>query len=150
MSLTVHTLDLGRAATDSTFFVRHRQPGTLVSAPVNGYLIVGGDAPIVVDTVYGAAAICGDIVCDIEDQAVKGLMQNGYLEPQVSNNFGVATRQEIASIKKMLNQAAFVLPGHDLGAKVDNGEVVGRVDGPTVPGPILPLPSPEVTEGAHR
>jgi glyoxylase-like metal-dependent hydrolase (beta-lactamase superfamily II) len=277
MSLTVHTLELGRAAADSIFFVRHRMPGTLVSAPVHGYLILGGRAPIVVDTgfrnddvmariglqpdmradntmeaqldrygvaiedvgmviqthlhvdhaghledfpmatpvvvnrremefaasglqglgyapedlkhmldrthapnavrwldleltgpvnvapgvrceyagghtegslvVYvdtteGAAAICGDIVYDIEDQAINGLMQSGYLEPQVSNNFSGSTRQEIASIKKMLNQASFVLPGHDLGAKVAHGEVVGRVDGLTVPGPVLPLPSP--------
>lgn len=277
MTLTVHTLELGRAATDSLFFVKHRMPGTLVSAPVHGYLILGGEKPIVVDTgfrnddvmarvgfvpdlreenslqaqldrygvaiedvgvvvqthlhvdhaghndefplttpvvvnrtemefaagglqglgyapedlkhlidrthapgamrwldleltgpvqiapgvrceyagghtegslvVYvdtadGEAAICGDILYDIEDQAVQGLMQNGFLEPQVSNNFTGSLRQEVAAIKKVLNKATFVLPGHDRGAKVENGEIVGRVDGLSVPGPILPLPSP--------
>ncbi|MBB6380509.1 glyoxylase-like metal-dependent hydrolase (beta-lactamase superfamily II) [Pseudonocardia eucalypti] len=281
MSLTVHTLELGRAAADSTFFVRHRVPGTLVSAPVHGYLILGGDAPIVVDTgfrnddvmarvglhpelrdensmeaqldrygvsidevgmviqthlhvdhaghidkfptttpvvvnraemefaasglqglgyapedlkhmidrthapdavrwldleltgpvsvapgvrcehagghtdgslvVYvdtehGPAAICGDILYDIEDQVITGLMQNGFLEPQVSNNFSGSLRGETAAIKKVLNNATFVLPGHDIGAKVENGQVIGRVEGLTVPGPVIALPSP----GASR
>jgi glyoxylase-like metal-dependent hydrolase (beta-lactamase superfamily II) len=276
MSLTVHTLELGRAAADSTFFVRHRQPGTLISAPVHGYLILGGEAPIVVDTgfrnhdvmariglqpelreqdsleaqldrygvgieqvglviqthlhvdhsgqidqfpsttpvainrreiefaasglqglgyapedlkhlidrthtpnavrwldleltgpvyvapgvrcepagghtegslvVYvetadGEAAICGDILYDIEDQVVQGLMQNGFLEPQVSNNFTGSLRQELASVKKVLNRAAYVLPGHDRGARVENGVIVGRVEGLSVPGPIAPLPA---------
>ncbi|HZZ45721.1 MAG TPA: MBL fold metallo-hydrolase [Pseudonocardia sp.] len=277
MSLTIHTLELGRAAADSTFFVRGRAPGTFVSAPVYGFLILGGESPIVVDTgfrnddvmsrvglhpdlrdensmeaqldrhgigieqvglvihthlhvdhaghtdkfplttpvvvnrkeiefaasglqglgyapedlkhlidrthvpnavrwldleitgpvsvapgvrcelagghtegslvVYvdtpaGEAAICGDILYDIEDQAINGLMQNGYLEPQVTNNFAGSTRQEIASIKKVLNRAAFVLPSHDHPAKVENGQVVGRVEGLTFPAPAVALPSP--------
>lgn len=277
MSLTVHTLDLGRAATDSTFFVKHRIPGTVVSVPVYGYLVLGGDAPIVVDTgfrndevmerigflpdlrdehsieaqldrhgvaidevgaviqthlhvdhsgqiekfpmatpivinrtemefaasglqgmgyapedmkhlidrthapdairwldlelsgpvsvapgvrceyagghtqgsivVYvdtadGQAAICGDIVYDIKDQVFAGLMQNGYLEPQVSNNTTVSTRAEIASIKKVLDKADYLLPGHDRAAKVECGRVVGRVAGLTVPGPLEPAAAP--------
>lgn len=277
MALTVHTLELGRAVTDSSFFVRHRQPGTMVSAPVHGFLIMGGSTPIVVDTGYrdtdamtrvglqvesnddntleaqldrfgvaieevgaviathlhvdhaghfddfplttpvvlnrremefaasglqglayapedlkhlldrthapggirwldlevtgpvnvapgvrceasgghtegslavyvdtgeGDACICGDILYDIEDQAINGLMQNGYLEPQVTNNFAGSTRQEIASIKKVLNRAAFVLPSHDHPAKVENGQVVGRVEGLTFPAPAVALPSP--------
>jgi glyoxylase-like metal-dependent hydrolase (beta-lactamase superfamily II) len=277
MSLTVHTLELGRAATDSIFFVKHRTPGNFVSVPMHGYLILGGEAPIVVDTgfrnddvmarigfdpdlraendieaqlarygvaieevgaviqthlhvdhagqtdrfpmttpivvnrtemefaasglqglgyapedlkhmidrthtpnavrwldleltgpvnvapgvrcefagghtegslvVYvdtgdGEAAICGDILYDIKDQAYEGLMQNGHLEPQVTNNFMVSARAELAAVKKVLNKASFVLPGHDRGARIENGRVVGRVDGLTVPGPLLPGDAP--------
>jgi len=281
MGLTVHTLQLGRAITDSSFFVRGRAPGTLVSAPVNGYLILGGRAPLVVDTGYrnadvmarvgmaveyraensleaqldqhgvtieevgaviathlhvdhaghfddfplttpvvlnrreiefaasglqgpgyapedlkhlidrthtpggirwldleltgpvriapgvrcelagghtegslcvyvetddGEACICGDILYDIQDQVLERLMQTGALEPQVSNNFATSTRQELASIKRVLDRAAYLLPGHDRAARVVDGEVVGRVEGLTVPGPVEPLPA----EGAYR
>jgi glyoxylase-like metal-dependent hydrolase (beta-lactamase superfamily II) len=276
MSLTIHTLELGRAAVDASFFVRGRRPGVVHSAPVYGFLILGGAAPIVVDTGYrnedvmaclgfqpdlreensieaqldrygvaieevgaivqthlhvdhaghindfplttpvvvnrkemefaasglqgpayqqddlkhmidrthtpgavrwldleitgpvtiapgvrlevagghtegslvvyvdtgeGEAAICGDIFYDIEDQAVQGLMQNGYLEPQVTNNFVTSLRQEIASIKRVLNKATFVVPAHDRAAKVENGEIVGRVEGLSVPGPVEALPA---------
>jgi glyoxylase-like metal-dependent hydrolase (beta-lactamase superfamily II) len=281
VSLTVHTLDLGRAVTDSSFFVRRRQPGTLVSAPVNGFLIMGGAKPIVVDTGYrdadvmtrvglevefsdentmeaqldrfgitiedvgaviathlhvdhaghfsdfplttpvvlnrreiefaasglqglayapedlkhlidrthalggirwldlevtgpvnvapgvrceasgghtegslavyvdtgeGEACICGDILYDIQDQVLERLMQTGYLEPQVTNNFVGSLRTELASIKRALNKSTFLLPSHDRGAKVVDGEVVGRVQGPTVPGPVESLPA----AGAYR
>lgn len=277
MTHTVHTLELGRATTDSSFFVKHRLPGTAVNVPMHGYLILGGPAPIVVDTGFrnndamarigfepdlreehaieaqldrygvaidevglviqthlhvdhsgqidkfplstpvvvnrtemefaasglqglgyapedlkhmidrthspdavrwldleltgpvniapgirceyagghtegsmviyvetaeGEAALCGDILYDIKDQVFSGLMQNGYLEPQVTNNFVVSARQEIASIKKVLNKAAFVLPGHDTAAKVADGQIVGRVDGPTVPGPLIDAGAP--------
>jgi hypothetical protein len=37
MSLTVQALELGRAITDGSFFVRGRTLGTLLSAPVHGY-----------------------------------------------------------------------------------------------------------------
>jgi glyoxylase-like metal-dependent hydrolase (beta-lactamase superfamily II) len=276
VALTVHTLELGRAVTDSSFFVRHRQPGTMVSAPVHGFLIMGGSTPIVVDTGYrdtdamtrvglqvesnddntleaqldrfgvaieevgaviathlhvdhaghfddfplttpvvlnrremefaasglqglayapedlkhlldrthapggirwldlevtgpvnvapgvrceasgghtegslavyvdtgeGEACICGDILYDIEDQVLERLMQTGHLEPQVTNNFTGSLRTEIASIKRALNRSTFLLPSHDRAAKVVDGEVVGRVEGPTVPGPIESLPA---------
>ncbi|HEY1973590.1 MAG TPA: MBL fold metallo-hydrolase [Pseudonocardia sp.] len=279
MALTVHTLELGRAVTDTSFFVRGRTRGELVSAPVHGYLILGGHAPLVVDTGYrdaevmarigmpvehhddnsieaqldrhgvaiedvgaviathlhvdhagnfddfplttpvvlnrreiefaasglqgqgyapedlkhlidrthapggirwldleltgpvqvapgvrcegagghtegslnvyvttdnGEACICGDVLYDIQDQVVARLTEAG--EPVLSNNFAPSARQETAAVKRVLNRADWLLPGHDRGARVVDGAVVGRVEGLTVPGPVEALPA----EGAYR
>jgi N-acyl homoserine lactone hydrolase len=50
LSLHIHVLDLGRAETDSSFCVWGRSPGTRVNLAINGYLILGGETPIVIDT----------------------------------------------------------------------------------------------------
>ena len=57
MTLTIKTLDFGRAIADSSFMVRGRAQGILVSAPVYGYLILGGEKPIVVDAGYRNADV---------------------------------------------------------------------------------------------
>src|SRR5581483_7025262 len=66
MDLTVHTLELGRAVTATSFFVRGRAPGELVSAPVYGYLILGGRAPVVVDSGYRNAEVMARIGMPVE------------------------------------------------------------------------------------
>lgn len=52
MALSIHPLDLGQAQTDSSFLVWGRTPGRRVTAAVLGYVVLGGDYPIVVDTGY--------------------------------------------------------------------------------------------------
>lgn len=50
ISLTIHPLDLGTVEIDTSFPVWSRTPGTRTTIAVIGYLILGGPAPIVVDT----------------------------------------------------------------------------------------------------
>jgi N-acyl homoserine lactone hydrolase len=52
VALSVHPLDLGHAETDSSFLVWGRTPGHRVTAAVLGYVVLGGEHPIVVDTGY--------------------------------------------------------------------------------------------------
>lgn len=49
MGLTVEVLNLGDIRGDWSFTVAGRMPGTPVIAPANAFLILGGDAPLLVD-----------------------------------------------------------------------------------------------------
>jgi N-acyl homoserine lactone hydrolase len=49
MGLTVHRLNLGEMTSDWSFTVFGRPPGTTIVGPANGFLILGGADPIVVD-----------------------------------------------------------------------------------------------------
>jgi N-acyl homoserine lactone hydrolase len=49
MALTVHRLNLGEMATDWSFTVFGRPPGTTIVGPANAFLILGGERPVVVD-----------------------------------------------------------------------------------------------------
>ena len=50
MAITIHPLLLGEAQTDTSFLVWGRTPGTRMTIPVSGYLVLGAGDPIVVDT----------------------------------------------------------------------------------------------------
>ncbi|WP_342075036.1 N-acyl homoserine lactonase family protein [Yoonia sp. SS1-5] len=94
-----------------------------------------GSMNVIVETAEGLACICGDVVYDFNDQIVKHVRVNNYMEPQVTGNHSGSKRAEKAAFKKLMNNYTFVLPTHDKGAKVEHGQVVGRT-GMVVPGPL--------------
>ena len=55
MGLEVKVLDLGDIALDTSFLVLALEPGRRQEVPTFGFLITGGEAPIVVDTGFDAA-----------------------------------------------------------------------------------------------
>jgi glyoxylase-like metal-dependent hydrolase (beta-lactamase superfamily II) len=94
-----------------------------------------GSMNVHVETAEGRATICGDVIYDFNDQIIEPLYQIGSHEPQVTGNHGGSKRNEKAQIKKLLNTSRFLLPVHDRPAKIDRGQVVGRLD-MVVPGPV--------------
>lgn len=50
MSLEIYPIELGRLSMDASGLVLFRRPGETVTIPFLGYLILGGEAPILVDT----------------------------------------------------------------------------------------------------
>ena len=81
-----------------------------------------------VETAEGRATICGDVIYDFNDQIVTPFHEISANEPQVTGNHGVSKREEKAAIKKLLRTARFLLPVHDKPAKIEHGQVVGRMD----------------------
>src|SRR3954447_20998033 len=61
MGLEVKVLDLGDIELDTSFLVLALEPGQAQQVPTLGFLIVGGDAPIVVDTGFSDPAIMGNL-----------------------------------------------------------------------------------------
>lgn len=94
-----------------------------------------GSMNVMVETAEGLACICGDVIYDFNDQVVNHVRVNNYMEPQVTGNHSGSKREEKAAIKKLLNNYKFLLPVHDRGAKIEHGQVVGRL-GMMCPGPI--------------
>jgi glyoxylase-like metal-dependent hydrolase (beta-lactamase superfamily II) len=94
-----------------------------------------GSMNIHVETAEGRATICGDVIYDIQNQIVDPFHQISFNEPQVTGNHAGSKREEKAAIKKLLSGSKFLLPVHDKPAKIENGQVVGRLD-MAVPGPI--------------
>ncbi len=94
-----------------------------------------GSMNIHVETAEGRATICGDVIYDFNDQVVEPLYQVNAHEPQVTGNHAGSKRGEKAAIKKLLASSKFLLPVHDKPAKIEGGQVVGRLD-MQVPGPI--------------
>lgn len=99
------------------------------------YAHTEGSMNVIVDTADGLACICGDVIYDFNDQIVNHVRVNNYMEPQVTGNHAGSKRNEKAQIKKLLNNFKFLLPVHDRGAVIENGQVVGRL-GMTCPGPV--------------
>jgi glyoxylase-like metal-dependent hydrolase (beta-lactamase superfamily II) len=95
-----------------------------------------GSMNVHVETAEGLATICGDVIYDFNDQIVEPLYQISANEPQVTGNHAGSKRGEKAAIKKLLNSSRFLLPVHDKPAKIDRGQVVGRLEG-QVPGPVV-------------
>lgn len=107
-----------------------------------------GSLNLLVTTDQGTAVICGDVIYDVEHQCVEPHVQNMLDEPQIAGHRYESTISEKAGIKKVLNQADWILPLHDKPARVDElGRVVGRVDGGVVPGPVVAYGAPV---GAHQ
>ena len=52
MTLEVKVLDLGDIELETSFLVLARNPGEVARVPTFGYLILGGEAPVLVDTGY--------------------------------------------------------------------------------------------------
>ena len=94
-----------------------------------------GSMNVHVETAEGRATICGDVIYDFNDQIVEPLYQVNAHEPQVTGNHAGSKRGEKAAIKKLLASSRFLLPVHDKPARIDGGQVVGRLD-MQVPGPI--------------
>jgi glyoxylase-like metal-dependent hydrolase (beta-lactamase superfamily II) len=95
-----------------------------------------GSMNVHVDTAEGRATLCGDVIYDFHDQIINPFHELHDNEPRTTGNHGVSKRQEKAAIKKLLNSSRFLLPVHDKPAKVEGGQVVGRMD-MAVPGPIV-------------
>lgn len=94
-----------------------------------------GSMNIHVETAEGRATICGDVIYDFNDQVVRPFHEIHDHEPRVTGNHSTTKRQEKAAIKKLLSGSKFLLPVHDKPAKIEGGNVVGRLD-MAVPGPI--------------
>jgi glyoxylase-like metal-dependent hydrolase (beta-lactamase superfamily II) len=100
-----------------------------------------GSMNVHVDTVEGRAIICGDVIYDFNDQIVTPFHEISFNEPRTTGNHGVSKREEKAAIKKLLSAGKFLLPVHDKPAKIERGQVVGRMD-MAIPGPVVQsLPS---------
>jgi len=123
-------LDLELSGPDEIF------PGIVCEA-AGGH--TDGSMNIVVETAEGKACICGDVIYDIQNQIVDPIYQVLDYEPQSTGNQSTSKRQERAAIKKALNSGTFVLPIHDWPARVENGRVVSRLVGGSVPGPEQPV-----------
>jgi glyoxylase-like metal-dependent hydrolase (beta-lactamase superfamily II) len=61
MGLEVHVLDLGDIELDTSFLVLAQDPGRRQEVPTFGFLITGGEAPIVVDTGFSEPEIMGNL-----------------------------------------------------------------------------------------
>lgn len=94
-----------------------------------------GSLNVHVATAEGQATICGDVIYDIQDQIVEPFRVSFAAEVQVTGNHAGSKRGEKAAIKKLLNSSRFLLPVHDRPAKVEQGQVVGRLEW-SVPGPV--------------
>ena len=100
-----------------------------------------GSMNIHVETAEGRATICGDVIYDFNDQIVNPFHELHHNEPRTTGNHGNTKREEKAAIKRLLSGSRFLLPVHDKPAKIEHGQVVGRLD-MAVPGPIVQsLPS---------
>ena len=94
-----------------------------------------GSMNVHVETAEGRATICGDVIYDFNDQIIEPLYQVNAHEPQVTGNHAGSKRGEKAAIKKLLATSKFLLPIHDKPAKIEGGQVIGRLD-MQVPGPV--------------
>jgi glyoxylase-like metal-dependent hydrolase (beta-lactamase superfamily II) len=61
MGLEIKVLDLGDIELESSFLVLAHDCGVLIEVPVFGFLILGGEDPIVVDTGFSEPAIMGNV-----------------------------------------------------------------------------------------
>jgi glyoxylase-like metal-dependent hydrolase (beta-lactamase superfamily II) len=107
-------------------------PGVILEA-ANAH--TEGSMNVHVETAEGRATICGDVLYDIQAQVVEPFHEIQANEPRVTGNHSGSKRAEKAAIKKLLNGSRFLLPVHDKPAKIENGQVIGRLD-MAVPGPV--------------
>jgi glyoxylase-like metal-dependent hydrolase (beta-lactamase superfamily II) len=105
-------------------------PG-LVCYPANAH--TDGSALVVVETALGRAFITGDVIYDIHDQIILPFGSAQDREPTHTGHHTGPRRHEKAAIKRILNQADFILPAHDRAAAVKHAEIVGRWHG-DIPG----------------
>lgn len=119
-----------------------------------------GSMSIVVTTSDGEACLCGDLIYDVEaalldhpDQTPMARVQPCIFaagEPALTNNFTTSVLQELGAMKRV-TRYRYVLPAHDAPGVLEQGVLVGRIHGDTIPGPVSPVPtSPQAApnEGA--
>ncbi len=95
-----------------------------------------GSMNVHVETAEGRATICGDVIYDFHDQIIEPFRSFGPEEYQVTGNHGGSKRAEKGRSRKLMNSGAkFLLPVHDKPAKIERGQVIGRMD-MAVPGPV--------------
>lgn len=95
-----------------------------------------GSMNVHVETDEGRATICGDVIYDFNDQIIAPQRSFGPEEYQVTGNHGGSKRGEKGAMRKLMHSGAkFLLPVHDKPAKVENGQVTGRLDY-AIPGPV--------------
>ncbi len=80
MGLEVHVLDLGDIELDTSFLVLAHDPGRAQQVPTLGFLITGGEVPIVVDTGFSDPEIMGNL-------GMKGWWRDGQgMEEQLAKH----------------------------------------------------------------
>jgi glyoxylase-like metal-dependent hydrolase (beta-lactamase superfamily II) len=80
MGLEVKVLDLGDIELDTSFLVLALEPGQAQQVPTLGFLITGGEAPIVVDTGFSDPSIMGNL-------GMTGWWRDGQgMEPQLARH----------------------------------------------------------------
>lgn len=80
MALTIHILDYGDIELETSFLVLGHECGRVRRVPVYGFLILGGEYPIVVDTGYRDNAI-------MESLGMRGLQfHDNMIENQLANH----------------------------------------------------------------
>ena len=107
-----------------------------------------GSINVLVTTTDGTAALIGDLLYDLEGSLLDipsgtpmaGVQSYAFAdqEPATTNNFTPAVAQEVAAVKAVLSHR-FLLPAHDRPGVLDNGRLVGRINGSRVPGPVTPI-----------
>lgn len=106
---------------------------------------LGGHTPglmsVKIATEGGATRICSDVVYNVQDQLISPINTLGPWEPQVTNNFATALREEKAAIWRAMQGVKYLLPSHDRGAVIEDRRVTARL-GPSVPGTIKELDQP--------
>jgi glyoxylase-like metal-dependent hydrolase (beta-lactamase superfamily II) len=80
MGLEVKVLDLGDIELDTSFLVLALEPGQAQQVPTLGFLILGGEAPVVVDTGFSDPSIMGNL-------GMKGWWRDEQgMEPQLARH----------------------------------------------------------------
>ncbi|MGE3992081.1 MBL fold metallo-hydrolase [Pseudorhodoplanes sp.] len=96
-----------------------------------------GSLNVLVETADGLARICGDVVYNFNSQLVDAFEENALREPHISGNHAGSERSERAAMKRAMSGCRWLLPSHDAPAKLNQGEVVGRVVEASIPGPVI-------------
>ena len=80
MGLEVKVLDLGDIELDTSFLVQALEPGAAIQVPTFGFLITGGEAPVMVDTGFSHPEIMGNL-------GMKGWWRDGQgVDPQLEKH----------------------------------------------------------------
>lgn len=115
---------------------QHILPGVSV-ARAGGH--TEGSVNVFVETPDGIACVCGDVIQDMQAQVVAPQFQVNHREPRMAGNSALSQADDRSAMKALLGQASWLLPAHDDGFKVEQGQVVGRLSSAKAPGPVEPL-----------
>jgi len=107
-----------------------------------------GSMSIVVSTADGEACLCGDLIYDVAatlidrpDTTAMARVQPCTFavgEPALTNNHTTSVMQELGALKRILKYR-YILPAHDVPGVLEHGQLVGRITGPVVPGPVTAM-----------
>ncbi len=104
-----------------------------------------GSMNIIVQTADGIATICGDVIYDFNDQIVTPFHEIhdcGAAHHRQPRHHASARRRPRS--RSCLSSSRYLLPVHDRPAKIEGGNVVGRLHD-QVPGPIVQSPARSAT-----